>query len=73
MTKHKHYPKSESETGWGGCVTPHQCMTTPARCDAHGGITRTQVCRCGAERKIESNCWDQNASMWAVADSAETD
>jgi len=71
MPIHYHRSKSESETGWNGCVTPHQCATTPARCAAHGGIIRTEVCQCGAECKIEINGRDRNVGAWVVPTTRE--
>ena len=50
--------------GWVQCVTPHACAADPRRQEAHGGVTRYDVCRCGATRRSERNGGRVNYGPW---------
>jgi len=49
----------EEDWGYSGCVNQQNCDPF-----AHGNITRTEHCRCGAKRLTNINGGDEESSGW---------
>ena len=69
MAKHIHraIAKRSTDRSWDYCVTPALCAADVHRQEAHGNITRHDVCACGATRKTEINGGRRNYGAWEVA------
>lgn len=61
---HKAVAAKATDRGWVACVTPAECASHPHRQEAHGNITRHDVCSCGAIRKTEINGGRRNRGPW---------
>jgi hypothetical protein len=61
---HKAIPARSKDRGWTVCVTPEYCAAYPTREQAHGNITRRDVCGCGATRETELNGGRANYGPW---------
>jgi hypothetical protein len=66
-TIHQHRVKKSIDRCWTFCVTPARCAAHPLRQNAHGNITRTDYCACGATRQTEINCNSANTGPWEVS------
>lgn len=53
---------------WTGCVIPY--CNEPR---AHGGVTWTEYCRCGAHRHVEASAGWRNYGPWIGGDEEEPD
>lgn len=60
---HKHQAIKTIATCWSHCVDPKRCNHDAA----HGNITRTEHCKCGATRQIESNGRFATMNRWSKA------
>lgn len=60
----QHRVKWSNDFGWTTCVTPEECGANPRRQDAHGGIIRVDVCKCGMRRVTEMNGRSKNRGHW---------
>lgn len=56
--RHRNYGERRI-VGWSHCVAATACSGA-----AHGGITYIEHCRCGAERRIESNGRHEAKGSW---------
>lgn len=63
--KHQAIPQKAMDRCWDHCVAA--CCARPEREVAHGNITRTDVCRCGATRESEINAGRTNYGPWEEA------
>lgn len=64
LDTHRAIPGRDKDHGWHTCVTPEACAARPERQAAHGNITRTDVCSCGATRQAEINAGRTNYGPW---------
>lgn len=62
--KHKAIPGNDKDYAWVMCVTPEKCAAKPERQQAHGNITRVDVCSCGMIRRTEINAGRANVGAW---------
>jgi hypothetical protein len=63
---HRATPAHHRVCGWVSCVAPIGRRGPATHCDgtAHGCITITDVCRCGARRMVEVNGLHERSSGW---------
>ena len=72
--RHIHSPvkAKAKERCWTYCVAPEVCGLNAERGNAHGGIVREDVCRCGATRLSEHNFgWTPNYGRWQDGNSED--
>lgn len=60
MHRHREQPKRTEERGFTAPVAH------PGNPAAHGGITRTEHCSCGAVRRVNVNFGHIESGPWAV-------
>ena len=58
-----HAPRTSSTVGWTECVLDYHQQFGHAGA-SHGGVPHVETCRCGAERKIETNGRHSDAGHW---------
>lgn len=63
---HSHKAQTERTVAWTHCVSADRGCSGRS----HGGVTFVESCRCGAERKIESNGGSVGRGRWITADEA---
>jgi hypothetical protein len=71
MHKHKAITSSWQTRPWVHCVTPEECAAMPHWQRAHGNITVTDRCRCGAWRDSEINGGKVNYGPWREIEGKE--
>lgn len=58
-TTHRHRADRSETRAYSSCVTPYRC--NPA---AHGHVTITDICRCGARRSTLINGRHEERGRW---------
>jgi hypothetical protein len=66
--RHKAIAAKAQTRGWSFCVTPDRCAANPQYTEAHGNVTVTDHCACGATRMSESNGGMINYAPWSEAE-----
>lgn len=61
MTTHKHRPLKTTEQCFVGAIP--DAIKPDAR--AHGNVTQTDVCRCGASRQVNVNQGFREIGRWS--------